>query len=232
MRCGDSFTVTRRREPWPSWRTSCRMSNAAKSSGRGAPWSQRVCTARTRLRSSPFWRICAGATREHHRLSAVYQSAANGQVTKRQIDPYALVFRAGLWYLVGYCHLRHAPRTFRVDRIQKLTLVSKSFEMPEDFDIHRYLENEFREQPQFGHACALRPRRRILQEQSSDLGIHAGKRRWKYRGDTERPDLPWLASMTLGFANWVTVLDPPELREMVRDWAQATANLYASKEQK
>ena len=40
------------------------------------------------------------------------------------------------------------------------------------------------------------------------------------------PDLPWLASMTLSFANWVTVLEPFELRELVRTWAEATANLY------
>ena len=62
------------------------------------------------------------ATHEYRQVSVLYQSAANGKVTKRKIDPYALVFRAGLWYLVGYCHLRTAPRTFRVDRIQKLTL--------------------------------------------------------------------------------------------------------------
>ncbi len=32
--------------------------------------------------------------------------------------------------------------------------------------------------------------------------------------------------MTLSFANWVTVLEPFELRELVRTWAEATANLY------
>jgi predicted DNA-binding transcriptional regulator YafY len=40
------------------------------------------------------------------------------------------------------------------------------------------------------------------------------------------PDLPFLASMTLSFAHWVTVLEPAELREKVREWAQATVNLY------
>ena len=40
------------------------------------------------------------------------------------------------------------------------------------------------------------------------------------------PDLPWLASLVLSFTTWATVLDPPELRDMVRDWAQATADQY------
>jgi predicted DNA-binding transcriptional regulator YafY len=69
------------------------------------------------------------ATREQHPISATYQSATNTKATKRKIDPYALVFRAGLWYLVGYCHLRAALRTFRVDRIEKLTVLSQHFEM-------------------------------------------------------------------------------------------------------
>src|SRR3990172_4024933 len=40
------------------------------------------------------------ATHERRQVLAVYQSAANAEATKRKIDPYALVFRAGLWYLV------------------------------------------------------------------------------------------------------------------------------------
>jgi predicted DNA-binding transcriptional regulator YafY len=44
------------------------------------------------------------------------------------------------------------------------------------------------------------------------------------------PELPWLASMTLSFANWATVLEPPELREIVREWAQSIAKRYQSQE--
>jgi predicted DNA-binding transcriptional regulator YafY len=168
------------------------------------------------------------AAREHLQVSVVYQSAANAETTKRQIDPYALVFRAGLWYLVGYCHLRTAPRTFRVDRIQKLTVLTKSFEIPDNFNIHKYLENEFKEQPIIRAHLRFAPQasyiaasNRVIWESmkenpdgSTDVTLTA-------------PDLPWLTSMTLGFANWVTVLDPPKLREMVREWAQAIAAQYA-----
>jgi len=168
------------------------------------------------------------ATHERRQVSAVYQSAANVEATKRTIDPYALVFRAGLWYLVGYCHLRTAPRTFRVDRIQKLSVLNQAFQVPENFDIRKYLENEFKEQP------IIRARLRFAPEAAY---IAASNRViWESMqenpdGSTDviltAPDLPWLTSMTLGFANWVTVLDPPELRNMVREWAQAVVSQYA-----
>lgn len=172
------------------------------------------------------------ATREQHQVSVTYQSAANADVTKRKIDPYALVFRAGLWYLVGYCHLRNAPRTFRVDRIQKLSVLRQSFQMPEDFDIHQYLGNEFKEQPGIRarlhfnpEAAAMVRSNRFLWEsiqEEPDGSIIATQ---------TAPDLYWMASMVLSFANLVTVLEPPELRDMVREWAQATANLYTSQKE-
>ena len=167
------------------------------------------------------------AAHEHRRISVLYQSATEGKATERKIDPYALVFRSGLWYLVGYCHLREAPRTFRVDRIQKLRLLAQSFELPADFDVHQYLEHEFKDQP------LIRVRLQFVPEAAHI--VKSNQILWETV--TEKPDgsmvvtlaapdLPWLASMTLSFANLVTVLEPPELREMVREWAQATVQLY------
>ena len=169
------------------------------------------------------------ASRVHCCVSMVYQGAMNAKATTRRVDPYALIFRAGLWYLVGYCHLRKAPRTFRVDRIRKLKILDTPFQMRDDFNIQDYLKNEFKDQP------LIRAR---LQFAPDAAHIVTGNRLiWeKIEEKTDKsfvvtlsaPDLPWLASMVMGFANWATVLDPPELREMVREWAQTTVNRYTS----
>jgi predicted DNA-binding transcriptional regulator YafY len=167
------------------------------------------------------------AAREHRRVDMLYQSTSKAEATQRQVDPYALVHRSGWWYLVGYCHLRDAPRTFRVDRIQSLELLSLTFPPPDDFDVHAYLEREFADQP------VVRAKLRFKGE-----GAHiAISNRSIWDSLTENPDggvdvilsapdLPWLASMTISFADWVTVLDPPELREMVRAWARSVVELY------
>jgi predicted DNA-binding transcriptional regulator YafY len=138
-----------------------------------------------------------------------------------------LVFQSGWWYLVGHCHLRHAPRTFRVDRIQKLTVLSQSFQAPENFDIHKYLDDEFKDQP------VVRARLRFSAK-AANIAI-ANKSIWESFEENPdgtidvtmaAPDLPWLASMTMSFSNWVIVIEPPELRNMVRKWAQAIVDLY------
>jgi len=62
------------------------------------------------------------------------------ETTRREVDPYALSFRWGLWYLVAYCHLRDAMRTFRVDRIESVERLDRRFTIPGEFSTKAYLD--------------------------------------------------------------------------------------------
>jgi predicted DNA-binding transcriptional regulator YafY len=55
----------------------------------------------------------------------------------RDADPYALGFLQGTWYLSAYCHLRHAVRHFRLDRMDDLILLDHTFARPESFQAQR-----------------------------------------------------------------------------------------------
>ena len=48
----------------------------------------------------------------------------------RDADPDALGFLSGTWYLSAYCHLRHGVRHFRLDRIEDLTVLERTFVRP------------------------------------------------------------------------------------------------------
>src|SRR3989442_1382544 len=66
-----------------------------------------------------FYATLEAATRLKKRVTLTYQTAATGMVSKRDIDPYAMVYREGAWLVVGWCHLRKEIRSFRVDRIHE-----------------------------------------------------------------------------------------------------------------
>ena len=53
---------------------------------------------------------------------------------ERDVDPYGLAYRAGCWYLVGWCHLRRGLRSFRLDRVQNVRVLDTAFTRPKDFD--------------------------------------------------------------------------------------------------
>jgi proteasome accessory factor B len=82
------------------------------------------------------------ATRLHKRVTLTYQTATTGMTSRRDLDPYAMVYREGAWLVVGWCHLRQEVRSFRVDRIRDAVMAPKpkspDFERPADFDVKAF----------------------------------------------------------------------------------------------
>ncbi|HEU5376206.1 MAG TPA: YafY family protein, partial [Ktedonobacteraceae bacterium] len=81
--------------------------------------------------------LCSAAQQERrvHLGYATWQ----GEVSKRDVDIYGLVYRSGYWYCVGYCHLRHDLRIFRLDRISTVEMRDDVFTRPPDFDCVDYV---------------------------------------------------------------------------------------------
>jgi predicted DNA-binding transcriptional regulator YafY len=78
------------------------------------------------------------AARDERRVRMDYE-AGDGARTAREIDPYGLVFRTGAWYAVGFCHLRQALRSFRLDRIGEVRALEAGFSRPAGFDVLQHL---------------------------------------------------------------------------------------------
>ncbi|WP_276355718.1 helix-turn-helix transcriptional regulator [Cohnella caldifontis] len=56
----------------------------------------------------------------------------NGTVTKRTVEPYELHFSEASWYLKGFCLHRQGYRTFKLSRIDHLTMEESTFHPRED----------------------------------------------------------------------------------------------------
>jgi predicted DNA-binding transcriptional regulator YafY len=171
-----------------------------------------------------------GAIRESHRVQLLYQAASRPNPETRQLDPYALAFRWGWWYVVGFCHTRHALRTFRLDRIQELTVLQQTFQAPTGFDARAFMSQINIGQPQV--QARLKFARESVQVARlnrlfwSEMTVQADG---SLLVTFPAPDLDWAASTVLAYGPIVEVLDPPELRELVYAWAQAVAKLYSDR---
>lgn len=82
--------------------------------------------------------LLCSAAQQRQRVDLVYKSRGEEQ-TRRDFDPYGLVYRAGRWYCVGWCHLRRGLRSFRLDRVHSASARDTQFERPEKFDALAYL---------------------------------------------------------------------------------------------
>jgi predicted DNA-binding transcriptional regulator YafY len=72
------------------------------------------------------------AVQQQRQVWIRYQAPA--QETTRIVDPYGLVLREGVWYVVGWCHLRADVRVFRLDRVSRYRILSQTFIRPHQFD--------------------------------------------------------------------------------------------------
>ncbi|GGJ62281.1 helix-turn-helix transcriptional regulator [Virgibacillus salexigens] len=71
-------------------------------------------------------------------LTIVYQKGYQASLQERRVDPYGLTYWKGKWYVIAYCHLRRNIRSFRVDRIQSLSITDIIFKKPESFSTRQF----------------------------------------------------------------------------------------------
>lgn len=69
----------------------------------------------------------------HHSLCIEYHTSHEESSKNRQIDPYGIIYWNSKWYLIAYCHLRNEMRSFRVDRIRKMSINGYEFQRLKDF---------------------------------------------------------------------------------------------------
>lgn len=170
------------------------------------------------------------AAREHRRVRMDYQSS-RPESAQRDLDPYALVHRWGWWYVIGYCHLRQDVRTFRVDRILDMILLESNFDLPTDFNLRTYLQNELRATaPSTARIRFLPNAAHLARYNQAGWESLSEQPDGSIEVSLSVPDINWAASTALAYGPLVEVLEPPELRNMVAEWAQAVAKKYQENE--
>jgi predicted DNA-binding transcriptional regulator YafY len=160
-----------------------------------------------------------------------YRSGSSPHPTRRELDPYALIHRWGWWYVIGYCHLRQAVRSFRVDRIERLSVTDQSFQRPEDFDVHDYLAQDWGPPPQ------LEVRMRFSPE-AAHVALY-NRSSWKTVEEEpdgsvvvtfSAPEMYWAAGTAIAYGPIVKVLEPPELQAVLVEWARGISEQYQGKD--
>jgi len=137
----------------------------------------------------------------------------------READPYALIHYLNNWHVIAYCHLRQDIRNFRLDRIDDLILLPKTFQRPANFKMS---------ESQFGQRKRMIVRvlfdkevARWVKESSSYFtdsveetteGLHV-----TLKPHQESEVLQWL----LSWGSRVRVLEPETLRKRIIEEAQA-----------
>lgn len=84
---------------------------------------------------TPALAVLERAVAADERVRLRYRSASTGTTTTATVDPYGLVSKAGVWYLVAA--RRGSPRMFRVDRVEHAAGTGAPARRPDDRDLEQ-----------------------------------------------------------------------------------------------
>lgn len=153
-----------------------------------------------------------------------YYAISRDETSERTVDPYGLLLVGDEWYLIGHCHRRNEPRTFRLSRIRSriryATRRPHDFEVPDDVsptglrdrppwqlepgrqraDIHVSEHMAWWVEAHYGHCGQVRP--------DGEGGIV-----YSTSYAAARPLVGWV----LGLGEAAEIVAPPELRDMAAE---------------
>ena len=179
----------------------------------------------------------AAAAWSDQRLRIHYRrGTADGLVVERVVDPFGLVLKGGIWYVVARAD--GELRTYRVSRIADMEVLADTFERPDEFDLAEYWERSvaaYQESlPSFEAIVRLRPEGRDLLE----LALGGGTTRAAFATAGEPDELGWLTlslrledlwravPQMLMLGPLAEVVAPPDLREEVGRASKEMAEKY------
>ncbi|GAB2588033.1 helix-turn-helix transcriptional regulator [Spirosoma areae] len=168
-----------------------------------------------------------------------YCGAETDSPTNRDVEPIGL-YLSQQWHVVAYCRLRQAFRNFRLDRIHHLTISDEVFatrpEAGSPDRLQQYWTDEANRRAKekviirFQAAAVLPASAQHLQDTKHQYGL---------THEQSLPDdsvemtfligsLPYLATWLLPFAGAVTILEPPALRDHLRELAQRVHDFFCT----
>lgn len=91
-----------------------------------------------RMHFSPNLLACANNSIENKFLISIEYESSDNEITERNVEPMALVYKNRKRNLVGWCHLRNDWRSFRLDRIEMIKLNKTVFTPRDNFNISEF----------------------------------------------------------------------------------------------
>jgi len=168
--------------------------------------------------------LITSAVKNHQQIVFIYQNS-RGAREERRVDPLRIESVDKDWYLRGWCHLREAVRTFRLDRMsdlrashESMTPRAETIQLPDTLfepsvnDLTVVLELP---EAALSLIADYRPER--LRKTGVADRVHVTVRVAHYHA---------LKRLVSAGAGVLTVVEPADARRIVADWSAAGASQY------
>ena len=171
------------------------------------------------------------AIRERCSVAIEYNSFSSQKKIRHRISPYAVLFRKRAWYVIGHSETFNQVLTFRINRIDSLSITQLGYTIPSDFSVQGYLSKSW--DVMLGpdtHVVILFARR--IAPLIREVNWHSTQQMRK----TDKGNLRFEVTVAgwheigwwiLSWGHEAKVVRPRALREWIAQTAQKMVKLYA-----
>lgn len=173
-------------------------------------------------RLAPNISLVLDAIEERRLLSFAYY-APTGE-TKREVEPYYLIFKWSSWYVYGFCRARQEFRMFKLNRMGEITCLEQKFRLREvpapDLSVSKLYPSNIEVKAIVDASMKWR----LIEEFGPDCYEKREDGRFLFCGCYS--DMESLLTWVLTFGDRVEILEPVELREELLKVATNMKNIY------
>lgn len=177
-----------------------------------------------------YLRIIRNAIKERKVVRFEYMNAKSERAS-RDVEPASLLMKYDSWYLFGYCRTRSDYREFKLSRIAELTALGEHYTRKHEAPVYSERPRQDN-RPEAVHEDAVLHFKVETLARALDFFYNAAKTYQEdgsliielrvTMGGSER----WLIPILLSFGDGVEVLEPPMLRERMKEKIKKMVRIY------
>ena len=181
----------------------------------------------------PIYKQLLDSLAQSRAVRITYNSLTEWETIQTRLSPYRVFFSRRSWYVIGRSSLHRSVRIFNVGRIDRLTLLDDRYVVPPRFSLDRHLGNAWHLIREPGRRTRVRIRfEKMVAQNVAEVHWHkTQKTKWNKDGTLDfRVTVDGLNEISwwvLGYGDQAEVLEPPELRELLRQRIEAMRTRYA-----
>lgn len=161
----------------------------------------------------------------HQKVIAFDYYSTMGEKTCRTAEPLKLLFKGQDWYLYAFCRIRQDARVFKIKRMKNLEVMEESFDRPIPETTYTEAENSY---PQNMVKLKLKLDASVAYRVFDEFedGNTVQNEDGSFLVTIDFPIGGWLFGFLLSFGSAAEVLEPPEIRQEIKEQIQNLLKRY------
>ena len=180
-------------------------------------------------RAAQFYGVIEQAVSERRCLALEYDAVESGE-TSRVVEPHFIIFRGRAFYFVAYCRMRKDLRTFRLERVQNITILDEKFTPQPGVTPNSYFEGAWELGSGEPVEVAVRFTGTAAKRVASVTHHHKEAKQWERSGAlmyrVKVRGIEEIQRWLVGFGDQAEVLEPKSIRENLSRIGQYLTKTY------